>query len=339
MNANLPAQMRAVTLAEHHQELDEAIRGLTVTQRPVPTPGRGQVLVKIEAAPCNPSDLIFLQGRHDQQRTLPAVPGREGAGTVVASGGGWFAGWLKGRRVACAVRGDRDGTWAEYFLADAADCIPLKRKLTLRQGASLIINPLTAMGLLATARADGHRGAIHTAAASQLGRMLLPLAAEADFPLICVVRRTEQVELLKAAGAAHVLNSSDDDFPHRLHSACREHGVTAAFDAVGGAMTGMLLAAMPARSCVYLYGSLAGEPCRDIGSMDLIYHGKKVAGFYLADWLGRRGLLRNLAASNRAQQMLIDGRIETKVQRRMTLDEVVDGLRQYVNRMTDGKTL
>src|SRR6185295_8047894 len=98
--------MRAVVLTEYHEDLAEAIRGLKVMERQVPTPRRGQVLVKIAAAPCNPSDLLLLQGRYGMLKKPPTVPGWEGAGTVVATGGGFLARWLRGKRVACALRRD-----------------------------------------------------------------------------------------------------------------------------------------------------------------------------------------------------------------------------------------
>ncbi len=164
MPAAIPETMFAVLLEEYRENIADAIDGLKLMERPVPVPGRGQVLVRIEAAPCNPSDLLLLQGKYGSLKTLPSVPGWEGAGTVVASGGGQLARWLNGKRVACGIQDDRDGTWAEYCVANAAQCIPLKSKLSIEQAASLIINPLTAMGLLDTARRGGHPAAVHTAA-------------------------------------------------------------------------------------------------------------------------------------------------------------------------------
>jgi len=270
---------------------------------------------------------------------LPAVPGWEGAGTVVASGGGWLAGWLKIKRVACGVRGDRDGTWAEYCLANATDCIPLKRALGFEAAASLIVNPLTAIGLLDLARRGGHRAAVHTAGASQLGRMLLRIAARANYPLICVVRRDEQVRMLKSAGAKLVMNSSQVNFVEQLAAACQQLNATAAFEAVAGDMTGTLLSVMPRGACVFVYGALSEEPCSNIDPIELIFRNKTVTGFYLGDWLRKRGVLGVLRAADRAQRMLIDGLIETNVQRRIGLDEVGDGLKQYVENMTEGKVL
>ena len=258
---------------------------------------------------------------------------------VVASGGGPLAWWLKDKRVACGQQEDRDGTWAQYVVANAAECIPLKRQLRMEQAGSLIINPLTAIGLLETARRGGHRAAVHTAGASQLGRMLVAMAAEVNYPIINVVRREAQVELLNSLGAAHVLNSSDEDFADRLQAIAAKLQATAAFEAVGGEMTGTLFNVLPEGATVYVYGALSEEACDNIDPIELIFRQKTVTGFYLGSWLQERGSLGVLRAASRAQKMLIDGRIETKVQRTVSLEEAVAGLRQYVDHMTDGKLL
>ena len=339
MTNSIPDRMHALVLHEYCEDIAEAIDSLKVEQRSVPALKRGQVLVRIEAAPCNPSDLLLLQGKYGSLKTLPTVPGWEGAGTVVASGGGPLAWWLMGKRVACGQQEDRDGTWAQYVVANAAECIPLKRQLCMKQAASLIINPLTAMALLETARRGGHRAAIQTAGASQLGRMLVAMASESNFPIINVVRREAQVELLQSIGATHVLNSSDDDFVERLGAIAAELQATTAFEAIGGEMTGTLFNVLPEGSTVFVYGALSEAACDNIDPIELIFHGKTVTGFYLGVWLRERGSLDVLRAASRAQKMLIDGRIETKVQRTVSLEESVDGLRQYVDHMTDGKLL
>tara|TARA_Y100001933_G_scaffold102178_1_gene102760 strand:+ start:564 stop:1601 length:1038 start_codon:yes stop_codon:yes gene_type:complete len=339
MADSIPDRMHALVLHEYCEDIAEAIDSLKVEQRSVPPLKRGQLLVRIEAAPCNPSDLLLLQGKYGSLKTLPTVPGWEGAGTVVASGGGPLAWWLMGKRVACGQQEDRDGTWAQYVVANAAECIPLKRQLCMKQAASLIINPLTAMGLLETARRGGHRAAIQTAGASQLGRMLVAMASESNFPIINVVRREAQVELLQSIGATHVLNSSDDDFVERLGAIAAELQATTAFEAIGGEMTGTLFNVLPEGSTVFVYGALSEAACDNIDPIGLIFRGKTVTGFYLGVWLKERGSLDVLRAASRAQKMLIDGRIETKVQRTVSLEESVDGLRQYVDHMTDGKLL
>jgi NADPH:quinone reductase-like Zn-dependent oxidoreductase len=326
-------------LSEYRADVLDAIAGLKIEERKVPALQPGQVLVRIEAAPCNPSDLLLLQGKYGSLKKLPAVPGWEGAGTVVASGGGLIGAWLKGKRVACALREDRDGTWAEYFVANARDCIPLRKELSIDQAASLIVNPFTAVGLLETAQRAGHLAAIQTAAASQLGRMIIAIAAEKKLPLINIVRRDAQVELLKTLGAEYVLNSSDDSFLEDLKSLSKRLRATAAFEAVAGEMTGTLMNVMPRKSAVYLYGALSEEPCGAIDPIEVVFHDKSLHGFYLGNWLRRRGVIGSLRTAHRVQSLISSGRIATRVQRRLKLDEVVDGLRQYAQNMTDGKVL
>ena len=335
----MPETMRAVVLEQYHENIIDAINGLSICERPLPKLHRGQVLVRMAAAPCNPSDLLLLQGKYGTLKALPTVPGWEGAGTVVASGGGLLARWLQGKRVACALQKDRGGTWAEYFVADASDCVPLKSQISFEQGAGLIINPLTATGLLSMAREGGHHAAVHTAAASQLGRLLLSMAAEIDFPVIHVVRRDTHVELLKSRGAIHVLNSSDEGFAENLKTLCEQIHATTAFEAIAGEMTGTILNAMPADSTIYVYGALSEEACANIDPVELIFHHKTVTGFYLGAWLQRQGVLRILRTAGRIQRMFIDGRIETTVRRRLSLVEVIDGLKEYVESMSEGKML
>jgi NADPH:quinone reductase-like Zn-dependent oxidoreductase len=335
----IPECMRAVVLEQYRENVTDAICGLKIVQRPLPKPLRGQVLVRVAAAPCNPSDLLLLQGKYGTLKSLPTVPGWEGAGTVAANGGGLLARWLMGKRVACALQKDRDGTWAEYFVADAKDCIPLRSQIPFDQGAGLIVNPMTAIGLLSSAQKSGHRAAVSTAAASQLGRMLASVAVDDGFPLIHVVRREAQVKLLRSLGATHILNSSNDEFRQELKDLCNQLGATAAFEAIAGEMTGTILNAMPRDSTLYLYGALSEQACGDLDPVELIFRSKTVTGFYLGAWLRRQNVLGKLKIARRIQQMIIDGRIETKVRRRLGIDEVIDGLMEYVGCMTEGKML
>jgi NADPH:quinone reductase-like Zn-dependent oxidoreductase len=339
MSETIPEKMRAVVLSEYREAVADAIGGLKVLERPVPRPRRGQVLVKMAAAPCNPSDLLLLQGKYGTLKTLPTVPGWEGAGTVIASGGGLLGRWLMGKRVACAVRSDRDGTWAEYVVANADNCIALKSAMPMEQGASLIINPLTALAMLETARRAGHRAAVHTVGACQLGRMMIAMADDLNYSLINVVRRDEQAEIVRSLGATHVLNSTSERFAEELKTLCERLKATASFEAIAGEMTGTVLNAMPAGSTTYVYGALSQEACGNIDPIGLVFHGKTVTGFFLGNWLDRRGVIGILRAAGRVQRMIIDGRIGTTVQRRLKLEEVVEGLLQYVGNMTDGKVL
>jgi NADPH:quinone reductase-like Zn-dependent oxidoreductase len=337
--SNIPTDMQAVVLDAYDADLETAIRSLQLGVRPIPRLGPGQVLVKMDAAPCNPSDLLFLQRLYGVEKSLPTVPGWEGAGTVVSAGS--FRGqWLVGRRVAVGGQGDHDGTWAEYFVADAfGGCIPLRKDLDSEQGATLLVNPLTAVGLLDEAKKRGAKAVMQTAAASQAGRMIIRLAQEAGTPLVNIVRRPEQVELLRELGAENVLNSSDPDFQQQLADVCARLKVTVAFDAVAGAMTGQLLEAMSVGAVVFVYGALSQDECSGINPISLIFRDKRVEGFFLGQWIRKRGLLNVIRQSNRVQKLMAGGQLQTTIRRRVGLGEAVEALLQYKDNMTAGKIL
>ena len=135
--------------------------------------------------------------------------------------------------------------WADYRVADAAAVVELPDDVSIAEGAALFINPLTALSMVETMRAEGHNALVHTAAASNLGQMLMRICAADGIGLVNIVRRAEQAQVLRDLGAVHVVDSSQSDFAERLTRAIREAGATLAFDAIGGgSLTGDILAAM-----------------------------------------------------------------------------------------------
>jgi NADPH:quinone reductase-like Zn-dependent oxidoreductase len=234
-----------------------------LAQQTLPEPTGHEVLIRVEAAPINPSDLGLLFGPADlenadysagrivaplsegAQRALAArvggaMPvGNEGAGTVIAAGPEAQA--LLGKRVAC-VGG---GLYAQYRIVDARGCLVLPEGISAEQGAAAFVNPLTALGFVATMRRDGHTALVHTAAASNLGQMLVRICAEDGIPLVNVVRSPAQAALLEDIGAKHIVDSSAETFSEDLTAALTATGATVMFDAIGGGkLTGQILATM-----------------------------------------------------------------------------------------------
>lgn len=336
---NIPLTMKALQINNFHQDAVEAIRGLRVVEIPTPKPGPGQVLIKVEASPCNPSDILLLQGLYGKKKTLPTVPGWEGSGTVVAHGGGFTAWWLMGKRVACAIQTDLNGMWAEYCVVEAKTCIPLKDDVSFEQGATLIINPLTAVGMVETAAKEKHKAIIQTAAASQVGRMVLKLALDANIPIVNIVRRKEQELLLRKLGAKFVLNSESENFHSELKREAARLNATIAYDAVAGTMTGTVLSAMPNHSKVLVYGSLSLTPCNDISPMSLIFQTKTIRGFWVTNWLASKNILGIYQASNKVQKMMADGSFQTAIREKASLKETPEALIAYHQQMTAGKVI
>src|SRR5215472_12930657 len=333
--ADLPSTMHAVQLKDYQGEPGS----ITVAEVPVPRPGPGEVLVRVAASPVNPSDLMFIAGNYGFKKPLPATPGFEGSGTVVEVGSGMMARFMKGRRVACAAADakSKSGTWAEYVVTSAQFCVPLSKQVEMEHAATMLVNPLTAWALVDKARRGGHRAAVQTAAASALGRMLVRLGQKFSLPVVNVVRRSEQVDLLRGMGAEHVLNSTDPGFDDELRRVCHKLGATIAFEAVAGEMSGRVLRAQPQGSRMLVYGGLSLRAV-EIDPSSLIFEGKHVEGFWLSAWLRGNNLLSQLRIANQVQKLLA-GELKTEIRARLPLEKAAEGLAQYAANMTAGKVL
>ena len=332
---SIPNIMRAVQLRAY----DGKPESIAVVQIPLPRPGTGEVLVRMAAAPVNPSDLAFTRGLYGFKKPLPAIPGFEGSGTVVEAGKGMMARFLKGKRVACHAADPKiaGGTWAEYLVTPASAAVPLRKEVDMEQGATMLVNPMTAWALVEAARQGSHPAIVQTAAASALGRMVLRLARKFSLPVINVVRRAEQVELLQGMGAEYVLNSSDADFDSKLRELCQQLKASIGFDSVAGDTTLRVLRAQPRGSRMLVYGALALAPCQvDPGS--LIFEGKRVEGFWISGWMRNKGLLSKFRIAQQVQKLLA-GELKTEFQARFPLEQVARALQQYAANMTAGKVL
>ncbi|XXF75952.1 zinc-binding dehydrogenase [Myxococcaceae bacterium GXIMD 01537] len=332
MKTPLPQTMRVLSLKSYDGRPDS----LQMVERPIPRLTAGQVLVKVAAAPINPSDLMFVRGLYGVKKPLPTVPGFEGSGTVVAAGS--VAGQLLvGRRVACVASPSGDGTWAEYVAVPLPQCLPLRGHIDNEQGASLFVNPFTAWALMDIAAKGGHTALAQTAASSSLGRMLLKLAQRKKVPMVHIVRKAENEELLRRMGAQHVVNSSEPEFEERLRLLFNELGVTLAFDAVAGRTTGQVLHAMPAGGTVMVYGGLSEQECR-VAPHDLIFGRKKVEGFWLSDWM-RRGFGKDQLRALVEVPSLVGRQFETPIRARLPLESAGEAVRIASADMTAGKVL
>ncbi|MCH2173024.1 zinc-binding dehydrogenase [Myxococcota bacterium] len=261
-------------IPSHALQLQSTIRSdatleLSLAEVPVPDPGEGEVLVRVEAAPINPSDMGLLFGPADMAtaraggtaerpvvtadvpekllKTVtaridqPLACGNEGAGVVVAAGASPASQALLGRTVALLG----GAMYAQYRLAPAALCLPLSEGTTPAEGASCFVNPLTALGMVETMKREGHEALVHTAAASNLGQMLVRLCQADGVPLVNIVRKPEHAGLLVDLGAEFVCDSSAAGFQEALVEALVQTGATLAFDATGGGrLASRILSAM-----------------------------------------------------------------------------------------------
>lgn len=283
----------------HSRVASDGTLTLSLADVPVTPPGDGEILVRIEATPINPSDIGLLFGAADMstattggtpdrpvvtahvppalQRAMAAradqaLPvGNEAGGTVIAAG-------LDAQSLVGLTVGIIGGAmYADYRTVRARDALVLAPGTTAEQGASCFVNPLTALGMTETMRREGHTALVHTAAASNLGQMLNRICLADGIGLVNIVRSAAQAATLRARGAAQVVDTSDPGFMGALTDALAVTGATIAFDATGGGkLAGQILTAMEAavnrqpgeysrygssvHKQVYIYGGLDTRP-------------------------------------------------------------------------------
>jgi len=301
---------------------------MELVEQQMPTPKPGQVIIKVEATPINPSDLGVMFGAASVDKAAssgsgagiklsapvseqgmrimkarigqPLPVGNEGAGTVVAAGDDKEAQALMGKTVA-AMGG---GMYGQYRCVDAIMCMPLHDGDTAKDGASSFVNPLTALCMVENMRMDGHTALVHTAAASNLGQMLNRICQAEGIDLVNIVRKPEQAKILKDLGAKYIVNSSSDNFLAELTDAVHATGATLAFDATGGGtLASTILSAMEGAAArtpgaYSIYGSVAHKQVFLYGGLDLsptvLTRGYGMAwgvgGWLLPNFLAKAGL-------------------------------------------------
>jgi NADPH2:quinone reductase len=298
---------------------------LTLEERPVAAAGPREIVVRVEASPINPSDLGLLLGPADPATASVAgtadkpgvsfsVPrerlvhftkrldqsmtvGNEGAGVVVAAGE--EAQDYVGKRVATSG----GAMYAEYRVVRAEDAMVLPAGATARDGASSFVNPLTALGMIETMRREGHKALVHTAAASNLGQMLVKVCIADGVGLVNVVRNQAQADILRDLGAKHVVDSSGSNFIDELTEAVAETEATIAFDAIGGGkLASQILVSMEralgrktntynrygsaVHKQVYIYGALDMSPTSIDRSIGMAWG---VGGWLVTPFLQKAG--------------------------------------------------
>ncbi|MET4091532.1 zinc-binding dehydrogenase [Bradyrhizobium sp. S3.5.5] len=314
---------------------------ISLVDVPTPEPRSDELVVRIEATPTNPSDLGLLTGAADlstirasgtkdrpiitakvPEAAMPAMAGRldqsvpigfEGAGVVIKTGSSDAAKALMGRTVATFG----GAMYAQYRCLKIGDCLPLPDGTTPAEGASCFVNPLTALGMIETMRAEGHTALVHTAAASNLGQMLSKICLKDDISLVNIVRSTEQAAILRKMGAKHVIDSTTATFTNELTAALVESGATIAFDAIGGRkVASQILSAMEAainksgkypysrygstvHKQVYVYGTLDPQPTEITRSFGTAWG---LGGWLLMPFLVKIGQ----AGEQRLRQRVVD---------------------------------
>jgi len=351
---------------------------ISLVEIPTPEPADDEVVVRVEATPINPSDLGLLTGPADLStakasgtKQMPVIMakvpqaamramaarldqslpvGNEGAGVVIRTGSSDAAKALMGKTVS-AIGG---AMYSQYRTVKASDCMALPAGTTAADGASWFVNPLTSLGMTETMRREGHKALVHTAAASNLGQMLNKICIKDGIPLVNIVRKPEQAEILRKIGAKYVIDSSAPTFMDDLTNALAETGATIAFDAIGGGkLASQILTCMEAainrdakvysrygssvHKQVYIYGSLDTEPTELVRNFGLIWG--------VGGWLLTPFLMKISAADRQRLRERVAAELKTTFASHYTkvvsLSEALDlsNLAEYAKRATGEKFL
>ena len=323
MSDNSSKEIRSMVTSDGNIEI-------SIAKVEMPIPGDDEVLIEVHAAPINPSDLglllsfaadlstINVSGSGDETVTSmkihPALMGamkpridesmpvgNEGSGIVIDAGAN--AKELIGKTVGLAG----GSMYSQYRCVPAANCLVMEEGTSPAEAASSFVNPLTALAFIETMKMENHTAIVHTAAASNLGQMLVKICKNDDIPLVNIVRKQEQVDILKDIGAELVCNTSDSNFMESLVSALVITGATLGFDATGGGnggeLPGQILAAMEVAANktakeysrygsdtykqVYIYGGLDQSPTILKRSYGMSWG---LGGWLLTPMIGRIGM-------------------------------------------------
>ncbi len=347
---------------------------ISIDEEEIPEPKDGEVLIKVQATPINPSDLGLLVGPADitsineiekGKKVEMRVPenlirsvsarfdqnlpvGNEGAGLVESAGKG--AEDLIGKTVGLAG----GAMYSEYRCVSANNCLVMNEGTTAEQAASCFVNPLTALGMVETMKMENHKGLVHTAAASNLGQMLIKICLSENVPLVNIVRKDEHVELLRSLGAKHVCNSSSDSFMEDLVKSLIETGATLGFDATGGGklasqiLTAMEIAANKSATeysrygsdqfkQVYIYGGLDRNPTTLTRSFGFSWG---LGGWLLTPFIGRIGIERFGELRQKVADE-IDTTFQSKYSKIVSLEEALykENIQAYTRQATGDKYL
>jgi len=325
-------------------------RSLEYGTMPVPVPLYGEVLIKVESAPINPSDIGLIEGRYSEflDLKLPYIPGFEGSGTVVGSGGGILAWYLQNKRVSFSKGNETmsegsklimGGSYAQYIVTEATQCIPIRKDMSDNEASSVMINTFTALGLVEKVKSDGGERVLITAAASHLGKLMIKLFQDNKITVSVTVRSKEQEEELRTVyGVRNILNSEDKDFEIKLKHMTHNMNIKHVLESIGGDKFGIIANKMPFESKIILYGNLSKQQLNGIDPMKMMYNRISIDTFNVNDWISEKSLFKKLLLLRRAKKMLATYPRQ-EIHKEFDLKDIDSAIELYEKKMSKGKVI
>lgn len=340
------------------------IEDILIADVPLPEPGPGEVRIRMLMSPVNPSDLNFLHGTYraaleriiwnhgageggtvfydpDHGNPCPEPPytlGGEGLGVVDATGSGFLARRLLGKRVAVAG-GPPNGTWQEYTLANAKKVVAMPDGISDEQGAMFFINPVTAYVLARKVLCiPKNEWLLLTAAGSALGKSVVRLGKIYGFKTLCVVRSGANSEELLSLGADAVVETGSQDLFGEVNRLTNGRGVSYAIDCVGGDLAAQVVRCLGLDGRLVLYGTLVDDPLR-MPIRDLMMPVAHISGFLLPNWIAQQSVLTLLGVLRIVKQLALKGVFNSEVAENYPLERVADAVSAALQKGRTGKVM
>jgi NADPH:quinone reductase-like Zn-dependent oxidoreductase len=320
------------------EQFGDPFEVLHVVESAEPTPGPGEVVVRMSVRPVHPADLLTVMGLYGIRPTLPASPGLEGTGTITALGPG-VDGLGKGDRVVPIISLRDGGSWQELVTVPAGRVLRVPERLDDAAAAQTVVGPLTSW-LMLTEYSHVTPGGwvIQNAAAGAMGRFNREVATTLGLRMIDVVRRSDAADELRSEGASFVVDSSTEDVASRAKDFTNGKGVNVALDSVGGESGGLLLQTLASRGVHLLYGALSLEPLSlPVGKP--IFSELRVQGFWLDYWLRETPPADQQTVFGHLLHLMERGEIAPHVGPSFELDAVAEAIRRASAPDGPGKVL
>ncbi len=342
MENKIPSNNKGFALKNNDDQEALFSERLNLVTKPITKLKKGQVLVKILAAPVNPSDLVYLLGKYGIPPVEGAYAGFEASGIVIQANAGLYGKWLTGKRVAIFATPGLDGVWAEYAVTGVQYCLPVRKELSDAQASTIVVNPCTSVCLLERSQQLGAKAVVINAAASQVGKGVIRYAKLLGIKTIATVRSEANLKVLNELGADKVLLTTTEDFKEQLKQVCKEFKASVLLDSVADKDTPTVLQCMPNRSTAIVYGRLT-ETHDPIGGLfsvsDVIFRDVKIEGFWLANYIKKAGALKVILLSRKVQKLFADGIFDTDIYGEFDFNGFPEAINHYANNKSDGKVI
>ena len=308
------------------------VDALTWKELPTPQPGKGQVLIRIQAASLNFPDLLIVQNKYQMKPELPFVPGSEYAGVIEAVGEG-VTDLKVGQAVACL---SGTGGFGTHTLAPAKLCMPLPPGFPPVDAAAFIMIYATSHhALMDRGELKAGETVLVLGAAGGVGMSAIQIAKQAGARVIAAASTDEKCAFCKTLGADDTINYSTEDLRQRLKALTGGKGPDVIYDPVGGEFTEAAFRAIAWRGRHLVVGFAAGEiPAIKI-NLPLI-KGASLVGVFWGDF-ARREPAANAAMMQTLASWYAQGKIKPVIDRQMPMSELKAAYARMGSREVMGK--